>query len=132
MPEAMRPTLLKKFPPKYPVVKCDHITIQTARPVHLPRADHIDIIGHADSGDGLEAMLVEVDGTTKRSDGSHFHITWSLDADKYRAADSNRLITKFLDAGKIVYLEEKIALGPAQAIYEEDPVPGRISAVGSP
>ena len=51
------------------------------------------MVGHADDGDSLECMVVTIDGTTDRPDGSIFHITWSLDKSKGRQArESNDLL----------------------------------------
>ena len=51
------------------------------------------IIGRADDDEGVEAMVVEIDGTSDRPDGSTFHITWSLDRAKGRGAiESNDVI----------------------------------------
>jgi len=59
----------------------------------LPGAVEAAIVGHADDGDSLEAMVVAIDGTTERPDGSTFHITWSLDKAKgRRARESNDLL----------------------------------------
>ena len=45
-----------------------------------------------DSGEGIQALVCEVDGTTKRPDGGTYHITWSLDPEKFAPVDSNELI----------------------------------------
>ena len=37
-----------------------------------------EIVGRADDGAGVEAMVVRLGGTTDRPDGSTYHITWSL------------------------------------------------------
>ncbi len=50
-------------------------------------------IGEADDGAGVPAMVVRIDGTTDRPDGSTFHITWSLDKGRgRRAVQSNDVI----------------------------------------
>ena len=91
---AMRNELLEKFPPRYPDADADHVTLRTqAWRDPLPPEVDATIIGHADDGDSLEAMVVRVDGTTDRPDGSIFHITWSLDRSKGRQArESNDLL----------------------------------------
>ena len=59
----------------------------------LPRDVDATIVGHADDGDSLEAMVVRIDGCTDRPDGSVFHITWSLDKSKGRKPrESNDLL----------------------------------------
>ena len=40
---------------------------------------------------GVEAMVVTIDGDTARPDGSTFHITWSL-GDGRRARESNDVL----------------------------------------
>jgi hypothetical protein len=53
------------------------------------------IIGEVDDGEGLQALVVQIDGTSDRPDGSTYHITWSLDrARGRRAADSNEVIKR--------------------------------------
>ena len=89
-----RDRLLQKFPAKYADPIADHVTLQTnagARP--LPPPVEAAIVGRADDGDSLECLVVTVDGTTDRPDGSTFHVTWSLDKSKGRKArESNDLL----------------------------------------
>ena len=89
-----RSELLERFPPRYADVDADHVTLDAHSVRHdLPPEVDASIIGHADDGDSLEAMVVRVDGTTDRPDGSVFHITWSLDKSKGRKArESNDLL----------------------------------------
>lgn len=47
--------------------------------------------GEADDEVGVQALVVEIGGTTARGDGSHFHITWSL-APGRAAKESNDVI----------------------------------------
>lgn len=89
-----RDELLRRFPPRYADTVADHITLRTnALGDPLPTPAHVQIIGRADDGDSLEAMVVAVEGTSDRPDGSIFHITWSLDETKGRSArESNDLL----------------------------------------
>lgn len=89
-----REQLLERFPPRYPHVIADHVTLKThAEAEPLPDRVESAIVGHADDGDSLEAMVVTIDGKTGRPDGSVFHITWSLDKAKGRQArESNDLL----------------------------------------
>ena len=91
---AQRDDLLRRFPPRYPDAIADHVTLRAnARGDPLPPPVDAKIVGHADDGDSLEAMVVTVDGTLDRPDGSVFHITWSLDGAKgRRAKESNDLL----------------------------------------
>lgn len=91
-----RNQLLEKFPPKYPNVICHHITLQFGAPKGTPAPEapsSVKVIGYIDDHKGLEALLVSVDGDTKRPDGKVFHITHSLDSMMgYKPVDSNTLI----------------------------------------
>src|SRR5678815_2104288 len=89
-----REELLQRFPPSYPDAIADHVTLRSnAKADPLPPAVDANIVGRADDGDSLEAMVVTIDGTTDRPDGSTFHITWSLDKKKGRLAkESNDLL----------------------------------------
>lgn len=89
-----RDKLLRRFPPRYPDAIADHVTLRSdAKADPLPPPVEARIVGHADDGDSLEAMVVTIDGTPDRPDGSIFHITWSLDGAKgRRAKESNELL----------------------------------------
>ncbi len=49
------------------------------------------MVGVADDGAGVQALVVEIGGSTRRPDGSAFHIAWSLGAGR-KAAESNDVI----------------------------------------
>ena len=90
-----RDVLLARFAPCYPDAVADHVTMQAkvARDTPLPPPVTCEIVGEADDGAGVQAMVVRIDGTTDRPDGSTFHITWSLDkARGRRAVQSNDVI----------------------------------------
>ena len=78
--EIERATLLERFPPRYENVIADHVTLRVgATPeTPLPSRPEARIVGRADDGASLECLVVELDGTTDRPDGSNYHITWSL------------------------------------------------------
>ena len=87
-----REALLARFPPRYGMPVADHVTLETdAERRALPGEASARIVGRADDGEGVEAMVVALDGSTDRPDGSTFHITWSL-ADGRRAKESNDVI----------------------------------------
>lgn len=90
---ASRDALLTKFPPKYPTVIAHHITVEFPG-TQVPPDAQVKVIGYIDSGDGLEALAVSVNGSTTRADGKAFHITLSLDPTKYSPKDSNDLLSK--------------------------------------
>ena len=85
-----REQLLRRFPPRYGEAVADHVTLERSEEP-LPLEVSAEIVGHADDGSGVEAMVVTIDGSTDRPDGSTFHITWSL-ADGRRARESNDVI----------------------------------------
>jgi len=89
--KASRRTLLKAFPPKYNLVG-HHVTVEFGMSADsaLPDPAKIKVIGYADDG-SLEALLVEINGTTKRSDGKTYHLTWSKTKDR-RSVESNQVI----------------------------------------
>jgi len=93
LPRDQREMLLERFPPRYENVIADHVTLRTgATPqTPLPRDPQARIVGRADDGDSLECMVVELDGTTDRPDGSTYHITWSLGAGR-KARESNDVL----------------------------------------
>ena len=87
-----REALLDRFPPRYGKPVADHVTLEVeAERKPLPGETKARIVGRADDGAGVEAMVVALDGATDRPDGSTFHITWSL-ADGRRARESNDVI----------------------------------------
>ena len=88
-----RERLLERFPPRYDDVIADHVTLRTgARPdTPLPCEVEARIVGRADDGESLECLVVEVDGTTDRPDGSTYHITWSLGPGR-KARESNDVL----------------------------------------
>jgi hypothetical protein len=88
-----RASLLERFPPKYENVVADHVTLRTgATPeTPLPREVEAEVVGHADDGESLECLVVSIDGTTDRPDGSTYHITWSLGPGR-RARESNDVL----------------------------------------
>jgi hypothetical protein len=87
-----REHLLSRFAPHYAEAVADHVTLEiNAAAKALPPAVDAAIVGRADDGKGVEAMVVALDGSTDRPDGSTFHITWSLDRGR-RAKESNDVI----------------------------------------
>jgi hypothetical protein len=89
-----RELLLRRFPPRYENVVADHVTLRVGAAPETPLPDKPDdskIVGRADDGRSLECLVVEIDGTTDRPDGSTYHVTWSLGAGR-RARESNDLL----------------------------------------
>lgn len=88
--DMVRERLLEVFPPRYERVVADHVTLQAgaAKDTPLPRPVEARIIGEGDDGEGVQCLVVEIDGTTDRPDGSTYHITWSLGPGR-KAKESN-------------------------------------------
>ena len=87
-----RERLLEQFPPRFEKTIAHHVTLKTdAEQEPLPPEVKAEIVGRADDEKGVEAMVVTIDGTTDRPDGSTYHITWSL-ADGRRARESNDVL----------------------------------------
>jgi len=87
-----RERLLELFPPKYERRIADHVTLHAGAPEGAAPPD-VDarIVGRADDGKSLECLVVQIDGTTDRPDGSIYHITWSLGAGR-KAKESNDVL----------------------------------------
>jgi hypothetical protein len=92
---AEREVLLEAFPPRYAETDADHVTLwsdpERTRP--LPTAIAGEIVGEADDGQGVQALVVSIRGGTERPDGGRYHVTWSL-APGRRAKESNDVIAR--------------------------------------
>lgn len=109
---ADREALLRRFPAKFRNAVADHVTLKAQASAHgpLPQEAAGEIVGRAEDGRGVEAMVVRIGGTTDRPGGSTYHITWSL-ADGRRARESNDVIAA---QGWVAFDEPiPIALEPA-------------------
>ena len=89
---ADREALLARIPPRYEETIADHVTHgrQDAAPP-MPQVERAPVIGRADDGAGVEALVVELAGSSDRWDGSTYHVTWSL-APGREAKESNDII----------------------------------------
>jgi hypothetical protein len=78
-----RRRLAEHFPPTYAVDPDLQHHVTFAYGVNhdspLPVATCGLVVGHADDLKGVQALVVEIDGSVRRPDGSIYHITWSLD-----------------------------------------------------
>lgn len=90
---ADRERLLTAIPPAYPRVVAHHVTLKAGvrANVPLPSAKEGHVVGIADDGSGVQALVVEIEGTTSRPGGGTYHITWSL-AHGRHAVESNDAI----------------------------------------
>lgn len=91
-----RRRLLARFRPLFPDVVADHVTLSAGiANAPLPTARAGEVVGEVDDGAGIQALVVQVGGTTDRPDGKSYHITWSLDrARGRRAVESNDVIAR--------------------------------------
>lgn len=79
--EQSRNMLLSAFKPAYSRVIAHHITYEygvskDALPPEMPKI--CEVVGYIKEN-GVEGLLISIDGSVKRPDGSKYHITWSLD-----------------------------------------------------
>jgi hypothetical protein len=83
LPEWERRRLAEHFPPVYAVDPDlqHHVTFRYGvnDESQLPAARSGLVVGHADDLKGVEALVLEIDCSVTRPDGSLYHITWSLD-----------------------------------------------------
>ena len=87
-----RERLLQRFPPRFENTVAHHVTQKTdAEQDPLPAEVRAAIVGRTEDEKGVEAMVVSIDGTTDRPDGSTYHITWSLGEGR-RARESNDVL----------------------------------------
>ena len=94
LPEVERELLLGRFPPKYENVVADHVTLRTGATPETPlplKPEYSNVVGRTDDGHSLECLVVQIDGTAERPDGSTYHITWSLGPTR-RARESNDVL----------------------------------------
>jgi hypothetical protein len=111
LPEVERELLLRRFPPKYENVVADHVTLRVGATPDTPLPNRLDSsaeVGRADDGKSLECLVIEIDGSTDRPDGSTYHITWSLGPGR-KARESNEILRDqgwdYIDAPIPVELE---------------------------
>ena len=88
-----RAALLRRFPPRYARAVADHVTFGVGEGHTLPYIALAEVVGRADDGKGVEALVVALGGSTDRPTGGTYHITWSL-ADGRRAKESNDVIAR--------------------------------------
>jgi len=82
-----RAQLLERFPPIWPDVIADHVPLKAGASANEPLPVQA-AAGSVDDGEGLQALIVSIDGST-------YHITWSLNQSRDRkAVQSNDVITE--------------------------------------
>jgi hypothetical protein len=67
-----RDRLMAVFPPAYPRAVARHVALEGEAPPDFPLPGEAEgfVIGVADDGAGVQALVVEVGGATRRPDGS--------------------------------------------------------------
>jgi len=90
-----RDALLQAFPPTYRLTVADHITLRSkvGGKTDPPPDAEAEVVGVADDGQGVQALVVSIRGGTERPDGGRYHVTWSL-APGRRAKESNDVIAR--------------------------------------
>lgn len=87
--------LKELFNQDYPDFIGHHITVNFGVQANAeipPETDDIYVIGVA-SQDGVQALLVSIDGNVERPNGGLYHVTWSIDKSKgKKPVDSNKII----------------------------------------
>ena len=82
-----RDSIIKNHPPAYPEVIAHHVThaFGVKKGERTPdQPKNIEVIGHVDDGNGVQAAVVKVDGREFRPDGKRYHVTISIDRKKGR------------------------------------------------
>lgn len=105
-----RAALLDTYPPRYAHVIADHVTLSVSGTEPPAQAGDAVIVGRADDGAGVEALVVAINGSTARPDGKVWHITWSL-AEGRMPRESNDIIAQL---GWTKKSGEKLVLTPAR------------------
>ncbi|ALJ37757.1 hypothetical protein D9623_19205 [Azospirillum brasilense] len=95
LPEAERARLLALFPARYGRTVAHHVTLAHGVGARhpLPTEREGTVLGLADDGESVQALVVAIAGTTDRPGGGTYHVTWSLGPDR-RAVDSNGVIAR--------------------------------------
>ncbi|RSU79012.1 hypothetical protein BRX37_03845 [Sphingomonas sp. S-NIH.Pt3_0716] len=80
IPEDDLQILKTTYPPRHAPLEVPHCTLALgcSRGTRLPPPRKGVIFGKIDNLDGVEALLLTIDGETIRPDGAILHITWSL------------------------------------------------------
>lgn len=93
LPQGERDRILRMIPATYPDLVAHHVTEALGDKATLPVHVKCEIVGFADDGKGVQALIVRINGSSKRPMGGIYHITWSLDrAAGFKPVDSNRVI----------------------------------------
>lgn len=96
LPDDERARLLALFPQRYELLVAHHVTLDVDVPFGHPPPYPVaaEVIATVDDESGVQALIVALNGSTDRPDGSTFHITWSL-APGRQPVESNTVIREF-------------------------------------
>lgn len=98
-------TLMGTIRPAYPDVIAHHVTyafgVDETHPLPADTVGHL--IGIVDDGEGVQAVVVEINDTTARADGSTYHVTWSIDRDRGRKPVHSNDVIRKLGWEKLVF-----------------------------
>ncbi|HYE42427.1 MAG TPA: hypothetical protein VEA15_03455 [Caulobacteraceae bacterium] len=95
VPAEERKRLLEQFAPAYERTVADHVTLKAGVVEDAPPPPPVEaeVVGVADDGKGVQALVVRIDGSTERPGGGVWHITWSL-GQMRKAKESNDVIAR--------------------------------------
>ncbi|QIL02877.1 hypothetical protein G7078_08825 [Sphingomonas sinipercae] len=91
--EDCRERLLDRFTPAYEKTVAHHVTLSSGATDQTPLPPEVraEVVGLVDDQKGVEALVVTINGSTDRVDGSTYHVTWSLGPTR-RARESNDVL----------------------------------------
>lgn len=96
LPQTERDVLLSLFPARFSRLIAHHCTwkfgVSADEPLPLSRWGCI--VGESVDPDGVQALVLSMNGGETRPDGNPLHITWSL-ADHRKPVQSNKVIKEF-------------------------------------
>jgi len=92
LPEKERARLLALFPPLYPNVVAHHVTHKFGvnESEQLPVTTNLVVVADTNDNNGVQCLIVSVNDSLVRPDGSVYHITWSL-ANGRKPVESNNV-----------------------------------------
>lgn len=90
--ELLTALVADKLPPSYELVDCEHVTYAYPSSNPAPPVTRAEVVGWR-LGVGIDALVVAIDGSTLRSDGWTYHLTYSL-APGHTAAESKALLAQ--------------------------------------
>lgn len=90
LPDAERAKVLSRFPTRYADAKASHVT-RSLDDDSIPEDAEIIAQAYVNDGNGIEALVVRVNGEVRRPDGLVYHLTLSVGEGR-SSKDSNDVI----------------------------------------